>query len=61
MIDLLHRLGFSYKQTKQVPCETDVKAQKEFVEELSSLVEHAEANKAVIYFVDGVHPDTQYS
>ncbi len=56
MIDLLHRLGFSYKQTKQVPCETDVEAQYKFLEDLTSLVEQAKDNEAVIYFADGVHP-----
>lgn len=55
-IDLLHRLGFSYKQTKQVPCKTDVEAQYKFLEDLTSLVEHTKDNEAVIYFADGVHP-----
>ncbi len=56
MIDLLHRLGFSYKQTKQVPCESDVESQHEFIKNLTSLVEQAKDNEAVIYFADGVHP-----
>lgn len=56
MIDLLHRIGFTYKQTKQVPCEADIRAQHEFLEHLESLVEQGEVNEAVIYFADGVHP-----
>jgi transposase len=56
MIDLLHRIGFCYKQTKQVPCETDVEAQHEFLKELAVLLEQPSDNKSVIYFADGVHP-----
>ncbi len=56
MIDLLHRIGFCYKQTKQVPCETDVEAQHEFLKELTVLLEQSADNKSVIYFADGVHP-----
>ncbi len=56
MIDLLLRIGFTYKQTKQVPCETDITAQHEFLKHLESLVEQSNDNEAVIYFADGVHP-----
>jgi len=56
MVDMLHRIGFCYKQTKQVPCETDVAAQHEFLTELTGLLSEAVDNKSVVYFVDGVHP-----
>lgn len=56
MIDVLHRIGFTYKQTKQVPCETDVKAQQEFLQELAVVVEQSVDTTSVIYFADGVHP-----
>ncbi|GAB4487400.1 MAG: hypothetical protein OHK0045_07840 [Raineya sp.] len=41
LVPLLHRLGFSYKKTKLVPCQVDTEAQKAFVEELKVLVEEA--------------------
>jgi transposase len=56
MVDLLHRIGFCYKQTKQVPCETDVEAQHEFLKNLAVLLEQTVDNDAVVYFADGVHP-----
>lgn len=56
VVKLLKRIGFSYKQTKQVPCECNVAAQEKFVEELSELLKNAAENKDVIYFIDGVHP-----
>jgi transposase len=56
MIALLHRMGFSYKQTKQVPCEANREKQKAFIETLETLLETAEKENAVIYFADGVHP-----
>jgi len=56
VVKLLKRIGFSYKQTKQVPCESNIAAQEKFVEELSELLKTTADNKAVIYYVDGVHP-----
>ncbi len=56
LIPLLHRLGFCYKKTKLVPCEADVEAQKNFVEELKVLVSEAKKAGDVVYFADGVHP-----
>ena len=34
-VDLLNRIGFTYKKTTEVPCEADAQKQEEFVEELS--------------------------
>ncbi|NJL77540.1 MAG: IS630 family transposase, partial [Saprospiraceae bacterium] len=56
LVFLLHRLGFSYKKTKLVPCEVNVAAQKSFVEQLNTLVLEAKQSGDVIYFADGVHP-----
>lgn len=57
MVKLLHRLGFSYKKTKQVPCEADIQRQQDFVkEELSSIIEEARQGKSKVYFMDAVHP-----
>jgi len=53
MVKLLHRLGFSYKKTKQVPCEADVAKQEAFLETLEGLLAEDDSS---IYFIDGVHP-----
>lgn len=52
---LLHRLGFSYKKTKLVPCQADIAKQVAFVAELEALRAGLEEEEA-IYFVDAVHP-----
>jgi transposase len=54
LVPLLHRLGFSYKKTKLVPCQADIDQQKAFVENLQPLLANMPANQA-IYFVDAVH------
>ena len=57
MRDLLHRLGFVYKQTRSVPSKADEAAQVEFLEEtLPALLEEVEAGTAEVYFADGTHP-----
>jgi transposase len=57
MRDLLHRLGFVYKQTRAVPSKADEAAQREFLEQtLPSLLEEVEAGDAEIYYMDGTHP-----
>lgn len=55
-VDLLNRIGFTYKQTKQVPCEVDIQAQESFMEVLSDLLEQTAQDKVVVYYGDGVHP-----
>ncbi|NJL77538.1 MAG: transposase [Saprospiraceae bacterium] len=37
LVFLLHRLGFSYKKTKLVPCEVNIEAQKDFCRAIKSL------------------------
>ena len=55
MVQLLHRLGFSYKKTKQVPAKADKEKQKDFVKKYEELKEKLPKN-AKIYFMDAVHP-----
>lgn len=56
MVDLLNRIGFTYKQTKCVPCEADAEKQEAFIEQLNHLLKQTIDNESVIYFADGVHP-----
>ena len=57
MVKLLHRIGFSYKKTKQVPFEADIQRQQDFVEqELKAIIEGARQGKSKVYFMDAVHP-----
>lgn len=55
MTKLLHRLGFVYKKTKQVPGKADAEAQEEFVREYEKLKKSLK-NSDKIYFADGTHP-----
>jgi transposase len=56
VVDLLNRVGFTYKQTKQIPCETDAEKQLAFMETLAQMLPQTSANEVVVYFADGVHP-----
>ncbi|GIV31275.1 MAG: hypothetical protein KatS3mg029_0626 [Saprospiraceae bacterium] len=57
MRDLLHRLGFVYKQTRSAPSKADEAAHVQFLEEtLPALLEEVEAGTAEVYFADGTHP-----
>ena len=57
MRDLLHRLGFTYKQTKAVASKADEQAQRTFVQErLPKLLEQVAAGAAEVCYADGVHP-----
>ncbi|GHV39083.1 IS630 family transposase [Bacteroidia bacterium] len=55
VVDLLNRIGFTYKKTKEVPCECDADKQESFASELSELFENLD-EKSVVYYADGVHP-----
>jgi transposase len=55
VVDLLNRIGFTYKKTKEVACECDAHKQESFACELSELFESLD-DKAVVYYADGVHP-----
>lgn len=57
MRDLLHRLGFTYKQTKAVASRADEQAQLQFGQEvLPALLNKVKAGEAEVYFADGTHP-----
>ena len=57
MRDLLHRIGFEYKQTRAVPGKADEEQQLEFLEEtLPALLDEVAAGEAEVYFADGMHP-----
>lgn len=55
MVDLLNRIGFTYKKTKEVPCEADADKQQQFAQELSVILQQKDAS-SVVYYADGVHP-----
>jgi transposase len=55
VVDLLNRIGFTYKKTKEVPCECNVEKQQAFMKELSEVFAGMD-DKTVIYYADGVHP-----
>ena len=55
MISLLHRLGFVYKKTRQMPPHAEVEVQESFVEELTQKAASLPETEA-LYFMDGVHP-----
>lgn len=52
---LLHRLGFSYKKTKSVPCAADLAKQVEYLQVFKKLMVELPAGD-VVYFLDAVHP-----
>jgi transposase len=52
---LLHRIGFCYKKTKQVPCEANLAKQAEFVCNFEKLLTDLPEHVAV-FFTDAVHP-----
>jgi transposase len=54
VIALLHRIGYVFKQTTQVPCEADAEKQSKFITEILPSI--LESKDAVVYFCDGVHP-----
>jgi len=57
MRDLLHRLGFVYKQTRNAPSKADEPAQRAFFEQiLPGLLKEVEALKAELYYLDCTHP-----
>jgi transposase len=55
VIDLLHRLGFSYKKPKHVPGKQDPAKQQAFIEEYEQIKADKSKNDPV-YFADATHP-----
>jgi transposase len=56
VVDLLNRIGFTYKQTRCVPCESNSEKQEKFLQQLDILLEQALDNESVVYFADGIYP-----
>lgn len=55
LVHLLHRLGFVYKKTKQVPGKADPKKQEEFLAEYQKIKRNM-SEMDELYFLDGSHP-----
>lgn len=55
LVHLLHRLGFSYKKTKQVPGKADPGRQRAFLETYGNIKQNM-GEKDELYFTDGSHP-----
>lgn len=55
MKDLLHSLGFSYKQLILFPSKADIEKQKQFVLAFEQLNQNLAEDEAIV-FIDGVHP-----
>jgi len=55
MTHLLHRIGFVYKKTKQVPGKVHLEKQEEFKKKYELLKQSKKKNDR-IYFVDATHP-----
>ncbi|MDR0541164.1 MAG: IS630 family transposase, partial [Dysgonamonadaceae bacterium] len=54
-VDLLNRIGFIYKKTKEVLCECSDEKQLAFMEKLSEVIMDFD-EETVVYYADGVHP-----
>lgn len=54
-VNLLHRLGFTYKKPKLVPGKADADKQKAFLNEYEILKKEQKEDEEVL-FMDGVHP-----
>lgn len=55
MTHLLHRLGFVYKKTKQIPGKVDLNRQELFKQEYQQL-KKTKNSEDQIYFIDATHP-----
>jgi len=56
IVDLLNRIGFTYKKTTEVPCERDDSKQEQFMETFGKIISETTDNETVVYFADAVHP-----
>ena len=55
LVPLLHRLGFSYKKTRQESIKADRTKQEAFVKEMREHLDSLDEDN-VAYYMDGVHP-----
>ena len=56
MTELLHKMGFVYKKSRQVPCKADAAKQQAFVNETYAEIKRKKGPQDKIYFVDATHP-----
>lgn len=56
LVPLLHRLGFVYKKTKQIPGKANPEKQHSFIKFYHRLKKKVKKSNAVLYFLDGTHP-----
>lgn len=54
-VDLLNRIGTTYKKTTKVPCEADCDKRLQFVEKPSEVLSEKD-ERSVVYYAAGVHP-----
>jgi hypothetical protein len=57
IVDLLNRIGYTYKKTKEVSCECNVEKQRAFMKELPEVFAGMD-DRTVIYYAGGVHHPT---
>lgn len=55
VVDLLNRIGFTYKKTTEVPCEANAANLFEFMKELAKTLQEKDS-EVVVDYADGVHP-----
>jgi transposase len=55
MVNLLHRIGFSYKKPSLVPGKAEEAAQREFIKEMDD-IKSTKSPEDKLLFMDGVHP-----
>jgi len=55
IVDLLHRLNFTYKKTVLIPSKLDAEKQKAFKEAYDEFIHNLKEDE-VLLFLDGVHP-----
>ena len=55
MMDLLNRIGFTYKKTTEVPCEANAEEQRAFVQMIKERFS-CKKEGDIYYYADGTHP-----
>ena len=55
VVDLLHRLGFRYKQTTLIPSKMEPEKQAEFKKSYDEFADNLKEDEAIV-FMDGMHP-----
>ena len=47
VVDLLNRIGFTYKKTKEVPCEGNIEKQQSFAGDMSEIFKNQDENAVI--------------